>query len=413
MPQNIRIAMSRLLLALPLLLTLIFNPALADDDDDERRSKPVINQVQITGSSIFVYGSELIKNRKDKVFFAAESSSEMMEVPFMEGGPDFLEVMLPYEPGAGTYRLGVGKSEKKQRISELITFGSIGADGRDGVDGVDGLDGSPGADGQDGQDGAKGDPGADGSSCSVTQTAAGATLSCTDGTMASVANGMNGANGRDGIDGINGVNGQNGADGQNGVDGSSCSASQDGSSVVITCADGTSGVLASAGTVVLIPEGGIVGTNEPILIPQGEIVWIDSNDTVLGLSFGQFIGLADGYLDAVVTDGPPAPAVSTNQSFALYYLDAECAGQAFIARTQSLHDIGNGNHLVADPESSPVDRVLFKGKIGTASFNGRYKAPWECQTGDFVVNRSKPAVTYQLPTLLQQAQFPVRIEQLP
>lgn len=86
--------MSRLLLALPFLLTLIFNPALADDDD-ERRSKPVINQVQISGSSIFVYGNELIKNGKDKVFFAAESSSEMIEVPFMEGGDDFLEVMLP------------------------------------------------------------------------------------------------------------------------------------------------------------------------------------------------------------------------------------------------------------------------------------------------------------------------------
>jgi hypothetical protein len=122
--------MSRLLLVLPFLLTLIFNPALADDDD-ERRSKPAINQVQTSGSSIFVYGNELIKNREDKVFFAAESSSEMIEVPFMEGGDDFLEVMLPYEPGAGTYRLGVGKSQTKLRISELITFGSIGADGRD------------------------------------------------------------------------------------------------------------------------------------------------------------------------------------------------------------------------------------------------------------------------------------------
>ena len=121
--------MSRLLLALPLLLVLIFNPALADDDD-ERRSKPAINQMQISGSSIFVYGNELIKNREDKVFFAAESSSEVIEVHFMEGGDDFLEVMLPYEPGAGTYRLGIGKSQAKLRISELITFGSIGADGR-------------------------------------------------------------------------------------------------------------------------------------------------------------------------------------------------------------------------------------------------------------------------------------------
>ena len=120
--------MSRLSFTLLLLLVFIFNPALADDDDDERRSKPVINQVQVDGTSIFVYGNELIKNGKDKVFFAAESSSRMIEVPFTKSGDDFLEITLPYQPDVGTYRLGVGKSEKKLRISELITFGPNGKD---------------------------------------------------------------------------------------------------------------------------------------------------------------------------------------------------------------------------------------------------------------------------------------------
>ena len=151
--------MSRLYLVIPVLLTLIFNPAIADDDDDKGRSKQVINQVQVDGSTMFVFGTKLIKNKKDRVFFAAESSSEMMEVPFIESGDDFVEVMLPYEPAPGTYRLGVGKSQRKLDISELITFG---ADGRDGVDGKDGEDGEDGKDGAPGIPGPQGPKGADG-----------------------------------------------------------------------------------------------------------------------------------------------------------------------------------------------------------------------------------------------------------
>ena len=42
---------------------------------------------------------------------------------------------------------------------------------------------------------------------------------------------------------------------QNATGSGGCSAEQDGSSVVITCADGTSGVLASEGTVVVYVPG--------------------------------------------------------------------------------------------------------------------------------------------------------------
>ena len=38
-----------------------------------------------------------------------------------------------------------------------------------------------------------------------------------------------------------------------------CSATRDGSSVVISCSDGSSAVLAGAGTVVTYPEGGVIG----------------------------------------------------------------------------------------------------------------------------------------------------------
>ena len=55
-----------------------------------------------------------------------------------------------------------------------------------------------------------------------------------------------------------------------------CSATQDGSNVVITCADGSTGVLASAGTVVVYPESS-TGEVDLETINAGTIVVKDAN----------------------------------------------------------------------------------------------------------------------------------------
>ena len=58
-----------------------------------------------------------------------------------------------------------------------------------------------------------------------------------------------------------------------------CSATQQDNSVLIECADGTSGVIAGAGTVVLYPEGQISDT--PVTnLPSGDIVILDANDVI-------------------------------------------------------------------------------------------------------------------------------------
>ena len=58
-----------------------------------------------------------------------------------------------------------------------------------------------------------------------------------------------------------------------------CSAEQDGSGVIISCADGTSGVLAGAGTVVFVD--GLVGEAPDISSIPTEFVLLDANDEVL------------------------------------------------------------------------------------------------------------------------------------
>ena len=53
-----------------------------------------------------------------------------------------------------------------------------------------------------------------------------------------------------------------------------CTATQQDNSVLIECADGTSGVLAGAGMAVVIPEGGVSGEAPDISeIPVGDFYW--------------------------------------------------------------------------------------------------------------------------------------------
>jgi len=62
-----------------------------------------------------------------------------------------------------------------------------------------------------------------------------------------------------------------------------CSATQQENSVVIECADGTSGVVASYGTVVVLPSGSIKGVLPDITsVPVGDIYVVDATDIALG-----------------------------------------------------------------------------------------------------------------------------------
>lgn len=67
---------------------------------------------------------------------------------------------------------------------------------------------------------------------------------------------------------------------ENATNSGGCSAEQDGSNVVITCADGTSGVLASEGTVIVYPEGQ-TGAVDLDSFNTGDIVVKDANDVIL------------------------------------------------------------------------------------------------------------------------------------
>lgn len=90
------------------------------------------------------------------------------------------------------------------------------------------------------------------------------------------------ATGPQGPAGPKGDTGATGPVGPQGPAGGVCSATQQDNSVLIECADGTSGVIAGAGTVVVYPEGQMGETNIGS-INTGEILLIDGNDITLGV----------------------------------------------------------------------------------------------------------------------------------
>ena len=64
--------------------------------------------------------------------------------------------------------------------------------------------------------------------------------------------------------------------------GGGCSAEQQDSTVVITCADGTSAVLASEGTVVAVLKAVVGELLDYETFPTGDIVVVDNDDNILG-----------------------------------------------------------------------------------------------------------------------------------
>ena len=196
-----------------------------------------------------------------------------------------------------------------------------------------------------------------------------------------------------------------------------CSAEQDGSSVVVTCADGTSGVLASEGTVVMYPEGGIVGESPVQSWPTGTIVFEDNNGVLLAeasqvgnlLVFdlddvkGTFVNLPQGRV--VVT--------SWRSGERIYFSSEDCSGQKFGTTDTMIYD-WDGELAVPLPNTDKQD-ILSNSYLKSGSGNFKtdsYTASGSCNSEQSVVS-AYPLVEYTPPKEFLNAAYPVRLAQLP
>ena len=345
-----------------------------------------LQQLRITGFDLLPKGSD-----KGASLETIVQVNEGIPLNVVAGTPNELLLDFSVENfNAGDYILTVktGKGPSQQDKWNL-TLGAIGPQGDRGDEGPQGERGIQGEKGDRGDAGPQGEQGIQGEK------------------------GDRGETGPRGGIGSQGEPGPAGPAGERGVGGSGCSVTQEGSNAVIECGDQSTAVLAGAGTVFVLPEGSIWGESPSITIPSGEIVWMDANDVVLGLSFGQFIGLDVGIQGARIGNDHQSPVLTGNQRYPLYYLEQDCSGPAFITRVSYLHDIDN-RYLVRAPDSPVNGKVLFKGIRGTGYSNGNgYRSPTACSSGDFVISGSVITVEYVPASEILNATYPIRIEQLP
>ena len=126
-----------------------------------------------------------------------------------------------------------------------------------------------------------------------------------------------------------------------------CSATQQDNSVLIKCADGTSGVIAGAGSTIVIPNGEVGEAPDPTVIPTGGLYWEDGNGVVLSKATnssttGATVYDSGDYYQMMLGNSDVRQEVFLRGTSGskVYYTQPDCAGEPF----STLH--GNGPYWV-------------------------------------------------------------------
>ena len=188
-----------------------------------------------------------------------------------------------------------------------------------------------------------------------------------------------------------------------------CSATQQDNSVLIECADGTSGVIAGAGTVYVYPSG-TLGQLPSGSYNSGEIVLKDANDITLGPSrdvsgYYDVMLFSDerelGYIQLKNNHETQSVDVRTRDDSYAWYQTPDCGGLIF---SQSyLVQIG-GDYFAPSPDHS-IQYLLHKSR----RYNGGLG---ECEAGEWLW-QTKVTIPYTPAPEILNAAYPVRLEQLP
>ena len=200
-----------------------------------------------------------------------------------------------------------------------------------------------------------------------------------------------------------------------------CSAEQDGSSVVITCSDGTSGVLAGAGTVVIYPEG-VIENLDPFSYNTGDIVIVDANDEILGLSKsgarwqinGYFLDLGEFPRAVIYNDSQSGEVRLTAFDDGLppqiWYLTPDCSGPVWL-NVDFAKDLSG--YYIAEA-STTVENLLFESRKYSDRFRytNEIVGASDCETLQFT-GTARRGSEYTPAAQVVNASYPARLKQLP
>ena len=216
--------------------------------------------------------------------------------------------------------------------------------------------------------------------------------------------------------------------------GGGCSATQQDNSVFIECADGTFGVIAGAGAVLLIPEGVVGETPDYSAVNVGEFYWADGNGVFLGKRRG---GLESSLNQNVYTDYCPSTSYcqqldhfsiglvmdhSAKQVFIdpynsqVVYTQPDCEGPPLMQGSPRDVFMLDGGYAVWSSETLPSQTLLYSSK--KTRFFDNYSGEWveqgECvNLGEPSPGNGKFVIPYTPAPEILNAAYPVRLEQLP
>ena len=288
--------------------------------------------------------------------------------------------------------------------------GERGEQGPQGIVGPTGLTGPHGPQGEQGPTGLMGPPGVQGPI------------------------GATGPQGEQGPIGLTGPQGEVGPPGSSG-----CSAQQDESAVVITCADGTSGVLASQGTVVFLE--GLIGEVPDLSAVPTDFVLQDADGTILGAVFAtqtssdfsvynlngfsvNSIGLLVDNAAATVVGIANVDDVSAYDYYPsiikLYYTTEDCSGPVFsdtvlrghskVMLVESQNEFSPAGDVIAFPTTPQVSTLMKSWRTpGGITLSGKSMVG-DCQLLDVPqIISGAPMQTWYPPEELLAPTFPLSV----
>ena len=80
---------------------------------------PVL-QVEMKGSRLNIYGERLLSTPDDRVFFGAEDADYLFEPRLLDANDSRIQLMLPFQPISGRYKLKIGKTETEPSVDVVL-----------------------------------------------------------------------------------------------------------------------------------------------------------------------------------------------------------------------------------------------------------------------------------------------------
>lgn len=200
-----------------------------------------------------------------------------------------------------------------------------------------------------------------------------------------------------------------------------CSATQQDKSVLIECADGTSGVLAAGGTVLIFPEAILGEPPDPIDIPSGDFAVLDAEGQLLG----GYAGVSSGYT-TVILENLSVGMRNDEQSQSIqlrdapvmfYYSEEDCQGAEFIDGTLSqVLRVSPDHSAYLQPYERLYENFISRSKKRTDNYNFKPYGPWYCVNEEEIHQSGYNLHTYievTLPDEILNAVYPFRVEIVP